>query len=68
MTSGSKKPEAIVRMVARWMDDERLLAALFGPYSEDDFSDGAEMQRNLSTAIAYGNGLLNKIQNGEASS
>lgn len=55
-----EKRRAVRAMVDRWRRDEDRLSRLFGGYDEDDYSDGAEMQRNLSTAVAYAYGFLNR--------
>lgn len=47
-------------MLARWKADEKRLEELFGPYDHNDFSDGAEMQRNLGSAIGAACGYLAK--------
>lgn len=45
-------------MFNRWNADLTRLQKLFGAYDENDFSDGAEMQRNLGSAIEAARGLL----------
>ena len=42
---------AVRAMLKRWSSDLERLEALFGGYGPNHFSPGAEMQRNLGTAI-----------------
>lgn len=41
-----------------WKKDLEVLEAVFGPYGEDAFTPGAEMQRNLGTCITSAELLL----------
>ena len=47
------KKRAVRGIVIRWEKDLERLTSLFGDYSEENYDDGAEMQRNLGTAIAH---------------
>lgn len=49
----TRRDRIVEAMGRRWQRDLDRLHELFGPYDEDDFSDGAEIQRNLGTAIFY---------------
>lgn len=53
-----EKRRAVGSMARRWQKDLVRLHALFGEYTENDFSDDSEMQRNLGTALAYAQDFL----------
>jgi hypothetical protein len=53
-----EKRRAVRSMLDRWERDVARLEKLFGEYDHNDFTDGAEMQRNLETAAAYARGFL----------
>jgi hypothetical protein len=44
------KTRAVMAMLRRWEADLVRLEKLFGSYDENDFSNAAEMQRNLGSA------------------
>lgn len=48
-------------MLRRWQSDLKRLEALFDVYDGDDYSNGAEMQRNLGTAIECARGFLSGV-------
>lgn len=54
------KRRALEAMYFRWKLDQARLEQLFGDYGEDDYSDGAEIQRNLGTAIEYASRYVTK--------
>jgi hypothetical protein len=58
MTAILKKRVSVRAMQTRWKRDLARLEKLFGDYDENDFTDGAEMQRNLGTALTYANSFL----------
>jgi hypothetical protein len=45
-------------MKRRWEADLARLEQIFGPYGPGGFTDGAEMQRNLGSAICAAQSLL----------
>jgi hypothetical protein len=53
-----EKRRVVLAMLRRWERDVERLEKLFGSYDENDFTDGAEMQRNLDTAAGYARGFL----------
>lgn len=55
-----EKCRAVNAMYRNWQKDLRRLEGLFGRYDHDDFSDDAEMQRNLGTAVTHAARFLNK--------
>jgi hypothetical protein len=55
----SEKKRSVRGMAARWQTDLNRLEQLFGSFDADDYSPGAEMQRNLGTAIAHAHMFLN---------
>lgn len=56
LTAGQRR--AMRRKLDRWLDDEAYFDAVKGDRSE--FSDLTEIMRNLGSAIAYLQGVLNK--------
>lgn len=54
-----KQRRAVRGMIVRWQQDLDRLESLFGAYGVDDYSPGAEIQRNLGTAVAHAAGFLN---------
>jgi hypothetical protein len=60
MMGNPLKRRAVRAMLQRWKRDEQRLADLFGE-DNPEFSDEAEIQRNLGSAIAYAAGLLNHL-------
>lgn len=61
-----EKCRAVNAMYRGWKKDLRRLESLFGRYDHEDFSDGAEMQRNLGTAVAFAVQFLSKHAPGAA--
>jgi ferric iron reductase protein FhuF len=49
----SRNQRAVAAMLIRWQRDLLRLQTLLGEYSQNEFSDTNEIQRNLDTAIAY---------------
>lgn len=61
MDDAIKKRRRLVRsLLSRWRKDLVTLENEFGPYDQDNYTDGAEMQRNLGTASVYAEGELAK--------
>lgn len=59
------KRRSVKAMVRRWRDDEARLIDLFGEIGgEKDYTDSAEMLRNLGSAIAYADGYLSRQPKG----
>jgi hypothetical protein len=55
-----EKRRAVNAMYRNWQKDLRRLERLFSGYGTDDYSDGAEMQRNLGTAVVYAARFLDR--------
>lgn len=59
-----EKLRAVRGMWKRWLQDEHRLHALFGEYTEHDYSEDAEMQRNLGTAIFHAGAFIKRFGKG----